>query len=199
MASDVEIVNVALVLLGESRIISLDDNLKPAREAKAIYAITRDALLASYDWSFAKTRAQLPAVVTAPLFQYGYAYQLPVDCLRVVFVGDHYVGADLTDYRGTPTDEYAIEGRQILTDMGAPLNVRYIKRVTDPTQFASPFVRALGCQLAVDLCETLTQSETKRTRADNEFKNAIRLAVRANAIEKPPSKLADDEWVLSRL
>ena len=199
MASETGIVNLALTLLGESRIISLDDDTKPAREAKALYEISRDALLAGYNWSFAATRAQIPALVGAPVFGFGMAYQLPSDCLRIILLNEEYVGVDLTDYRGAPVEKYAIEGRQILTDWSAPLNIRYVKRVTDTAQFSPNFTKAFGCQLAVDLAETLTQSGSKRDRAEAQLNKEISLAIRANAIELHPKRLADDDWVLSRL
>lgn len=199
MASQVEIVNYALTLLGQDRILSIDDDLKAAREAKAVYSIVRDALLAGYTWSFAKTRASIPASVTVPAFQFANTYPLPVDCLRIIMIGDIYVGADLTDYRNTPVEEYAIEGREILTDLPAPLKLRYIKQVTDTTQFSANFSESLGCSLAERLAEPVAQSETKRDRATVAFKDSISKAVRANAIELAPQKLADDEWILSRL
>ena len=199
MATVIEIANTALTLLGESRIMSLDDNVKAAREVKAIFDITRDSLLAGYNWSFAKTRAQLPALAATPAFEYGYAYQIPSDCLRLTFIGDYYVGADMTDYRGAPTELYTIEGRGILTDMSAPLNVKYIKRVTDSTQFGASYSMSLSAKLAALLAEPLTQSDSKRARAEEEFNKQVRLAIRANAIELPPQKMADDEWILSRV
>lgn len=199
MASSVDIVNIALTLLGESRIMNLTDNTKPAREANAIFEYTRDALLGGFNWSFAKVRAQLPALVDVPEFGFDNKFQMPVDCLRLIFVGDYYVGADLTNYRGSDTSEFAIEGREILTNLAAPLNIRYIKKITDASQFSPNFTYALAAKLAVDLAEPLTQSETKAARAESRFMYEIRQAVRANAIELPPEKLPDDEWVLARL
>ena len=199
MSSEVEIVNAALTLLGEGRIASLADDVKAAREATAVFSIRRDALLAGYTWSFAKTRAQLSALVDAPPFGFTLKYQLPSDCLRIVMVGDYYTGLDLTDYRGSPTEEFMVEGREILTDLGAPLNLRYIKRVTDTSQFSSNFTAAFAADLAEVLAEPLTQSESKRERASAVLRREISMAVRANAIELPPSKLADDEWLIARL
>lgn len=199
MASEVEIVNGALTLLGEGRVISIDDPLKQARSAKAMLALSRDALLGGYNWSFAKVRTQLSALISTPSFGFGLEYQIPSDCLRLVYVSDKYVGADLTDYRGSPTEEYTIEGRKILTDISAPLPVIYIKRVIDTTQFHPNFSKLLSAQLAMDLCEDLTQSETKSQKIERAFVRELRLAIRANAIELPPTKLADDEWLLSRL
>lgn len=199
MASETDIVNVAMTLLGESRIMSMSDNAKPAREAKAIFEITRDALLAGYTWSFAKTRVQLSALANAPLFDYQYKYQLPADCLRIVAVGQYHVGLDMSDYRGKTTREFEIEGRELLTNLTAPLNLRYIKRTTDTTLFAACFTKAFAAKIAADLAEPLTQSETKRARATAEFDKEISLAIRSGAIELAPDKLASDEWLVSRL
>lgn len=200
MSSDVEVANVALTLLGSARIASFDDNIKAAREISAIYETVRDATLAGQNWNFAKARAELPALVDPPVGnQFSAQYQLPTDCLRVVMVGDRYVGADLTDYRGSPTEEYAIEGRKILTDWSAPLLVKYISRVTDPNLFDPLFKKAFGCKLAEDLCEALSQSDTKRQRAMDTYRQTVAEAIRVNAIALPPQKLADDEWLMSRL
>ena len=108
MASTVDIVNIALTLLGESRITSIDDDVKAAREAKALFDHARDALIGGYNWSFAKARAQLSADATAPVFEYANAFTLPVDCLRIHMAGEFYVGLDLTDYRGAPVEEFVI-------------------------------------------------------------------------------------------
>lgn len=199
MASEVEIVNVALTLLGEERISSLDQDTKPAREAKAIFTINRDALLAGYNWSFAMTRAAIPALGSVPAFGYSLEYQFPSQALRMVQIDEYYYGADLTDYRSAPTEHFTIEGRKILTDLGAPLKIRYVTRITDPTLFIPNFTKSLGSYLAVDLAEPLTQSRGKREDALESLSREINLAIRANAIELPPQKLADDEWLLSRL
>ena len=198
MASDVEVVNLALTLLGEARIMSLDDDVKPAREAKAIFTIVRDALLSGYNWSFAKTRALLPALADVPPFEFSVKYQLPSDCLRIVMAGEFYVGIDLTDYRGSPVEEYTIEGRELLCNWSAPLQLKYIRRITDGGQFSANFTKAFGCQLAADLTEPLSQSNQKREAALKAFDKEISLAIRANAIELPPQKMSDDEWIISR-
>lgn len=199
MASEAEIVNLGLTLLGESRISSLDDPVKPAREAKAIFDMTRDALLAGYNWCFAFARVQLPELADAPVFGFDNQFLLPADCLRVVMVGNVYVGADLTDYRSASAEEFTIEGRNILTDWNAPLDLVYVKQVTNTAIFQANFTKAFGAQLAMDLCEALTQSDTKRDRAEKAFNREISLAIRANAIQLPPKKLPDDEWLLARL
>lgn len=199
MASQTEVVNVALTLLGESRVLTIDDDVKPARSAKALWNTSRDTAQSQYDWSFAMTRQQLSPLSEVPLYGPGQKFQMPSDCLRLAFIGDYYLGLDVTDYRGAPLPGYYIEGREILTDLGPLLNIRYIKRVTDVSQWIPAFVSVFAAQLAMDLCEDLTQSDQKRARAEAAYGRALRHAVRINAIEQPPQKLPDDEWLYSRL
>jgi hypothetical protein len=200
MASNVDIVNAGLTLIGESRIMSLDEESKPAREAKAIYDITRDALIAAHNWSFAKARANLPALSEPPTgSQFSVKYQLPVDCLRVLMVGETYVGVDLSSYRSAPSADFSIEGRAILSNSGAPLPITYLSNAIDSTLYSANFVESLATKIAAVLAEPITESNTKRMRAEEAHQKALSDAVRANAIELPPQALPDDEWLMSRL
>jgi hypothetical protein len=61
------------------------------------------------------------------------------------------------------------------------------------------FAEVFACRLAVEVCERLTQSNTKRQIAWDEYQQAMRAAVRSDAIENPPEPLPDDSWILSRI
>jgi len=200
MASNGEMANSALTKLGASRITALTDNVKAAREINAIFELRRDYLLRTHNWSFAMTRASLPALDETPAWGYTTLYQLPTDCLRVVQVNDTWVVPGLADYTSGPDSEpYKITGRRIETDIGAPLKLRYIKRVTDPAQFDAAFVEVFASDLADQVCEALTQSNTKREATRAVLRQSLLEAVRSNAIELPPEAIPDDSWILSRL
>lgn len=202
MASQVEIMNMAIVLLGEQRISSPSEDIKPARELSAIWSMSRQALLRAYRWGFAMKRDSLAALSSTPLHQYAYQYLLPSDCLRVDFVGDYFAGASLTDYRTTDESLWAIaatdSGAVIETDLPAPLNIRYVSDVTVPTRFDALFAQALAAKLAVSVATSLSKSATIRDQVAQAFAAAISSAVAANAIERPPSPMADDSWMLTR-
>lgn len=199
MAASVDIANSALTKLGESRIMSLTDNVKAAREINAIFTIRRDALLRAYNWNFAMTRASLPALVDAPAWGYSYAYQLPSDCLRMVQVNDYWIIPGYGDYLAGPDDEpFRIENGKIVTDFGSPLSVRYLKRITNSGEFDSTFIEVFAYDLAYECCESITQSNTKKAALEVGKKDAVRAAVRANAIELPPQTIPDDSWIASR-
>lgn len=200
MASDVDIANVALTRLGADRIMALSDNVKEAREINAVYVTRRNHLLRVFNWSFAMERVSLPALSTTPDWGYPYEYQLPSDCARVVQVNDVWQIPGLADYKGGPDSEpYRIEGRKIRTDIGAPLKLRYIRRVTNEGEFDDAFVEVFGLDLANVTCEAITQSSTKKRDIKDDLREAILQAIRANAIELPPQELPDDSWIISRL
>ena len=86
----------------------------------------------------------------------------------------------------------------ILTNDGTTLSLRYVARITDPTQFDALFVDALACKIAWQLCEALTQSNTKKQAANQEYVLAIREARKMNAIEIGTQSQPIDEWILAR-
>ena len=199
MASQVEIANRALTKLGAARIISFADDNKQSRSVNSMFNVVRDAELRAHLWSFTIKRDSLPALTTTPAWGYDYEYQLPPDCLRLLEVDDIYPGPNLDDYRNANTQEFTIEGRKILTNKNAPLKIRYVSRVADTTQWDATFVEAFACRLAMEMCEDLTQSNSKKESVKDDYDTAIMMAIRANAIELPPQDLPDDSWVMSRL
>lgn len=190
MASDTEIANRALQMLGAKRITSLTQDHKNARAMNVAFVPVREALLRGYAWAFAIKRAQLAASTTAPPFGPARAYPLPADFLRLIH-------PDLeTNYNSL---DWKIEGREILTDDTAPLEIRYIYRVEDPNTMDPLFREAFSAKLAAELCEEITQSNTKKAAAKDALKTAIAEARRTNAIEKIRSdEPPEDTWITVR-
>lgn len=200
MATEVDIVNRALVKLGADRITALSDNTKNAREANAIFDLVRDAELRKNIWRFSIVRAQIDFDAGAPTPAYGYAYsyEKPSSMLRLIQVGDYYPGGEIVDYVDGETAPYAVEGDYILSDEGNGIYVRYVAQITDTTKYDSLFVEAFACKLAMELAEAITASDSKRDRATREYQMAVMEAIRTNAVEAPPQKVADDSWMLVR-
>jgi len=199
MLSKIAICNAALAKLGERFIIDLEDESKQARALNEAFPRIRDSMLRSNRWSFAMTRASLSALNAAPVFEYPLQYQIPTDCLRLDYIGDFFVGLTLGDYRNQSASEYKIEGRKILTDLKAPLHIRYVRQEEDTTIYDPLFDEALSCKLAVELANTLTQSDNLKNLAMQEFKAVMMSAIRMNAIEKAPEPLASETWEMARI
>lgn len=191
LQSQTDICNSALNRLGAKTILSINENSREARACQVQYDSNRRSELRKYRWNFAITRAQLAPNVTAPAFDFKYSFPLPSDCLRVLLPSE-------------PGLDWVLEGKEILTnyptgasDSSGYLNVRYIKDVEDPVLFDAMFYHVLSLSLAVDLCEILTQSNTKKQLLDQEYKDAVQDARKASAFEKLPTDGPVDSWVMA--
>lgn len=191
MASDTDIANRGLQLLGERRITSLDENSVAAREVNASYEVIRDAELRRHPWGFATTRATLAASSTAPDFEYSYAFPVPSDFLRL-----HPTHEDETDWA---VERVSGVGTCICTNDGDTLKVRYIARVTDAGSFDPLFVEALAARIAFELAERITNSSQKKREAWETYVNAVAEAKKVNAIEKVSAENPEDSWITARL
>lgn len=184
MVSVVSICNRALDKLGSESITSLGDNTAPARACNRLYDSLRDAVLRDHPWNCAITRTSLAKLSAAPAWGFANQFLWPADCLRVLSVD-----TDLA---------WKVESRKILTDAGSPLNIIYIKSVTDPSEFDGLFIEALASRLAVELAEPLTQSNTKKEAAWREYVEAKSMAKSGDAQEGTPDTLPEDEWINAR-
>jgi hypothetical protein len=202
VASQVDIANLALSILGKPSIASFLDNSNAARVINIEYDMLRRALLRGRaTWRFSIKRASLPALTAVPVSgPYTQQYALPTDCLRVLLAGNTYPGLDLSDYRLGPDDSgYLVEGRNILCDYGAPLSLKYVSDVQDTTLFDPWFVVYLASEIAWTCCERLTGSDAKQAAAKDRKNDALLQAASSNALENTPESVADDSWVAARM
>lgn len=190
MASDVDIVNAALDALGEKTITAFSDPTKMARIASRDYAEKRDALLQEHFWNFATRRATLAANATAPEWGFTNAYNLPETpkTLRVRNVNNEDVGSQ----------RWVVEGRQILTNMGPPIEIAFIAQVTDPNQMTPLFRDALAKRLAMEWAEALTKQPEIRAQMAELYRRQLAMAKSADGQEGMPTQLEVGAFVDAR-
>lgn len=188
MSSYVEIANRALTELGAGRISDPDEASEGARVIKALWSICRRYELAIHPWSFALTRTSLPAEGVTPAWGWGYQYILPADYLKMYQVNDRYT-----------RDSYSIENGRIVTDLGAPLFIRYVADKEDTAKWAAEFCEAFAMRLALRAAPRLTQSNTVVQNIAALHRDTIEEAYRAQAIEQPPQTIGGYEpWTSER-
>lgn len=199
--TETAICNMALRTVGAKRITTLSaGNAAPeAVECLTWYEYVRDALLRSYDWPFARARAQLvvvtagspPAEVT-PAFEYDHQFALPTDFLRV----RNYYDTD-SGYENA-RKEWVLEGGVVLTNYSS-VYLRYLKKVTDPTQFDTLFVELLALRLAIKLINGLAGIENMGTLRDRLNQEANLVEARARVVAASESDPFDQpEYIRSR-
>lgn len=195
-ASVVSIYNLALQKLGAQRVEAIDEDSKNARSCNVCYEHLRDDELRSRDWRFAISRQSLAASATVPvslsadlIIPSARAFPVPSDCLRIMFPPRTFLDWTIESIDGRPA---------IITKDSAPLAIRYIRRVTDPTEFDVNFTEMLACRMAYHMCEEITQSNTKQDAMERQYERALKAARRANAIEAIPREPAMDSWDAAR-
>lgn len=199
MASKIEICNRALSKLGADRIVSLDDDVKASRAMKSAWNIVLDSELRDHTWNFSVKRTSLPALSESQTWGYSYKYALPSDFLKLLEIRDLYPNANVQDYRTTVSPLWQVEGGVIMTDVEAPLYIRYVGRVEDTSLFDASFIEAMACRLAAETAVELTDNGSRREFAWKEYERAVRMALRSDAIEQPNDWPMDDSWVTGRI
>ncbi len=195
MASQLEIANWALMLLGEKRLSSLSDDTGKAEDISAGWDMLRDRALKRQAWHFAIERASLAADSDAPEWGFDYQYSYAGDVIRVLQVGEFYPGPDLSDNRNADTAPYRIEKRKILTNYGAPLSVKWVVNSVDIGDWDPCFAALFAADIADYLEPRLKQSEAVAQRIAAWRAEAMMEAYATNAIEDPSEPVADDTWM----
>ena len=185
MASKTEIANKTLSKIGDRRVSNIEtDSSERAQVINSMFDMVRDQLLAAFPWNFAIKRASLAKDVVAPVWGYSNYYTVPTDFLSLLSIQNN--------------PRYLMENGKIATDEGAPLKIRYVKRVTDTGNFDVWFDEALACELGVECIERVSGSNTKKQILMSQRDMAIAKAYANDSIQDPPQELQESEWILSR-
>jgi len=185
MASDVDVVNGALSKLGEQPILAIGEASPAGRIAGRTYGDIRDALLREFPWNFATKRTSLAASVDAPDWGFARAFVLPADNLRLIQINN------------SGDQEWRNEGGTIVTDMTAPLEIRYVARV-DVDAMDSTFREALAARLAMEWAEPLSQTSTVVNAMAAFYRNKLQVARVADGQEDRLRVIDASEFIDAR-
>lgn len=155
MATEVSICNQALAYLGETRILTLDDDSRQAGACKDAYAPARDALLEEMVPQFARANARLVAETEAPSAWYTHSFPLPPDCINVWWCGPSDVSQE--QFAQWERVGSRVQVRVTNSESGAAF-IWYTRRVEDASRFSSTFADMLAARLAAELAYPLTES-----------------------------------------
>ncbi|NBN64129.1 hypothetical protein [Pannonibacter tanglangensis] len=183
MTSKTAIANLALLLLEDDEIVSIDDDTPSARTIRRSYDEILKGEIRRHNWNFARHRAVLSPSATPPVFGRRYAFPIPDGCLRV--------------WPGPDDQDWLIEAGHILTDYGPTLQLIY-SRLVPETQFDPLFVEVFAAKLAHMCCGRITGSLSKVDRAVEAYRAALLDAKRANAFERNSEDLPEDSWLQAR-
>ena len=184
MGSKVDLANEALLLLGANTITSFTDNDSNAVLVNRFYESERDALLRSHRWSCAITTANLASLADTPIIDWEFKFTLPTDpyCLRVL---------DVRTVTGDIKLDFEVQGRELLTEETA-VDITYIKRLDDATQFDALLYQALVFRLAWKLSYPITRSNPVMQQMASMYDAVVRDARTIDSQEGTPEIIETD-------
>lgn len=144
----------------------LQDNSAAAEGCRVLFEHTRNEILRSHPWNFAKKRATLSRLEADPTFTWTSYFQIPGDCLRILSINDTEIGDMIAEV-------WQIEGRKILSDDEDTLNIVYVSNATTPDEWDVLFVEAFAVKLAAKLSEYLRGTTTKTAELMEEYARLV--------------------------
>lgn len=147
--SPVQICNIALGRIGQRPIAAFTDGTATSTLASVHYDPARQSVLRASPWRFATKRKQIAVLSDSPAWGWTYQYQWPDGALAILKVSSQPSFQDSARWES--------EGRQILTNISAPIYVKYTDDVTDTALFDPMFVDALAEYLASEIVFGITK------------------------------------------
>lgn len=177
----IDLCNAALARCGSEPITALTDDTKRAKVVSSQYEITLREMLSDSPWNFAVTRVELPVAGTDIPFGFGFKYELPTDCIRVLELENKH--------------PYRVEEGYILCDIDEVIKIKYIKFIDDPSKYSGAFSKAFSLKLAEDISYILVQSASLQQQITSEAERYLRKARSMNSQEGTPESRYPEEYV----
>ena len=188
--SETRICNTSLARIGAKRINNFDTDTSPeAIQCRTHYEQTRDALIRSHSWRFARARGELSQDAVDPDSEWDNQFILPNDFLRFRSIVEE-------EGYSSRHRRHSLEDDRFLTNFST-VNMRYIKKVIDPTKFDPLFVEVLVLQLALKLVAALAKTDPK-LKAD--IKDDLKLLMpKVQAVDDDETDVGGrSDWNLAR-
>lgn len=205
--TQVEITNLALTRLGEGRVTAVPGTTEIGALVNVLWTPLLDAELRGHTWAFSVIRAEVTRDATAPAYGYAYRYALPTGFLRLLSMGDQEYPGGTYDVSTMETSAYRIEGGYIVTDDPGHLKtapatyavwLRYVQTLADQTKWDASFIDAFSLRLAANLARRTGAEASVTQELQMQYREAVRVAAAAGAMQAPPEQVADSSWINSR-
>ncbi len=140
----ISLISDGLVLLGEKPASSLTENRYGVTVGANLFEAIYENELVSNRWRFAMTKAQLSQLVSVPLNEWQFAYQMPSDMLLPIGI--------------FPKCDYEIYGDHIYTDRST-VELDYLFK-PEVSEIPPYFAQLMRYALARDMIKPITESDT---------------------------------------
>ncbi len=181
MASKIDLISAALVLIGDTPINTLTGNDRKQQVAAAIYDGVAQNELTKHRWGFARKKAQLSLTTDTPVDQeWRSIYQMPSDLLVLTKL--------------YPNCNYQVLGSKVYTNISSALYCDYIYNVPE-SEWPAYFSKAVEYALAIDFATSIRDSSTIQQNMAALYETTARNARYQDSQQHPQTAIQDRPFI----
>lgn len=181
MASKIQLISNALILIGDLPITSLSGNSRAETVANNLYDNIVQNELSKFRWGFARKQAQLSLTTDAPVgSEWSSIYQLPSDMLTLIKL--------------SPSVPYQILGDKVYCNYSGALYCDYIANVSEAA-WPAYFAKMIEYALAMDFAPSIRDSASSMQLLANQYLNASRMARFTDSQQHPQVAIQDRPFI----
>jgi len=181
MASKIDLISGALVLIGDKPINSLTVSGRAQEVANSLYDRIVKNELSKHRWGFARKKAQISLTTDTPVDdEWRSIYQLPTDLITLITI--------------KPLVNYQIYGDKLHCNVNQKLVADYIAETTEdewPEYFSQMIVYAL----ALDFAQSIRDSSSIQQNIAVQYENASRMARYTDSQQHPQTPIAHRPFI----
>lgn len=176
MASKIQLISNALILIGDLPITSLEGNSRAQTVANNLYDNIVENELSKHRWGFARKKAQLGLTAETPVGdEWQSVYQLPTDMITLIKI--------------EPSIPYQILGDKVYCNYSGALYCDYIHKPSEGN-WPPYFAKMIEYALAMDFAPSIRDSAASMELTANQYQNASRMARYTDSQQHPQTSIA---------
>jgi len=181
MASKIQLISNALILIGDLPVTSLSGNTRAETVANNLYDNIVQNEISKFRWGFARRQAQLSLTTEVPIgTEWSSIYQLPANMLTLIKL--------------SPSINYQILGDKVYCNYSGALYCDYIANVSEGT-WPAYFSKMIEYALAMDFAPSIRDSASSMQLLANQYLNASRMARFTDSQQHPQVAIQDRPFI----
>lgn len=185
MATKIDLISNALLLIGDLPLNSLTEDSYRAQVAVNLYDHIKLAELGKHRWGFARRKAVISQVLAAlPDDEYRFVYQLPTDLVTLIKIYPNQY-------------DYKVYGRQLYTNINNLESVDYIANVGE-SEFPPHFSKLMEYALARDYVIPIRDNASGKEAMLFEYNEQARSARYLDSQQHPQTSLRSQPFITAR-
>jgi len=181
MASKIDLVSNALILIGDAPINSLVGSSRAAQVANNLYDNIVGFEFSKFPWGFARKKAQLSLTTDTPIDdEFSSIYQLPTDMVTLIKIN--------------PNMSYRILGDKLYINYSGRIVCDYIYKAPE-SAYPPYFAKMIEYALAKDFATSIRDSAAARQEMAAEYLNASRMARYTDSQQHPQEQIQHQPFI----